>query len=48
MKRMTKFPETDPEAERKRIIKQRNLMLGGLLGAMVVLFYFISIARIGG
>ena len=23
-------------------------VLGGLLGAMVVLFYFISIARIGG
>lgn len=43
---MTKFP--DPEAERKRIIKQRNWMLGGLLGAMVVLFYFISIARLGG
>ncbi|MFM6950012.1 MAG: hypothetical protein ACKOW1_03195 [Novosphingobium sp.] len=44
---MPKFPE-DPQAERKRIIKQRNLMLGGLLGAMVVLFYFISIARLGG
>jgi hypothetical protein len=44
---VTKFPE-DPETERKRIIKQRNLILGGLLGAMVVLFYFISIARIGG
>jgi hypothetical protein len=44
---MPQFPE-DPEAERKRIMKQRNLMLGGLLGAMAVLFYFISIARIGG
>ncbi|MDT9013350.1 MAG: hypothetical protein RL671_2301 [Pseudomonadota bacterium] len=44
---MPQFPE-DPQAERKRIIKQRNLMLGGLLGAMVVLFYFISIARLGG
>ena len=43
---MPQFPE-DPQAERKRIIKQRNLMLGGLLGAMVVLFYFISIARLG-
>lgn len=47
MKQMPQFPE-DPQAERKRIIKQRNLMLGGLLGAMVVLFYFISIARLGG
>jgi hypothetical protein len=45
---MAKFPETDPAAERKRIIKQRNLMLGGLLSAMVVLLYFVSIARIGG
>ena len=44
---MPQFPE-DPEATRKRIIKQRNLMLGGLLAAMVVLFYFISIARLGG
>ena len=44
---MPQVPE-DPQAERKRIIKQRNLMLGGLLGAMVVLFYFISIARLGG
>jgi hypothetical protein len=48
MKQMPSFPDPDPNAERKRIIKQRNLMLGGLLGAMVVLFYFISIARIGG
>jgi hypothetical protein len=47
MKQMPQFPE-DPQAERKRIIKQRNLMLGGLLAAMVVLFYFISIARLGG
>jgi hypothetical protein len=47
MKQMPQFPE-DHQAERKRIIKQRNLMLGGLLAAMVVLFYFISIARLGG
>ena len=47
MKQMPQFPE-DPQAERKRIIKQRNLMLGGLLAAMVLLFYFISIARLGG
>ena len=46
MNQMPSFP--DPEAERKRIIKQRNLMLGGLLVGMVVLFYFITIARLGG
>lgn len=45
---MAKFPDNDPNAERKRIIKQRNLMLGLLLGGMVLLFYFISIARLGG
>ena len=45
---MTKFPDPDPEAARKRIIKQRNWMLGGLLVGMAVLFYFITIARIGG
>ncbi len=46
MNRMPSFP--DPEAERKRIIKQRNMMLGGLLVAMAALFYFITIARLGG
>ena len=46
MTTMPSFP--DPEAERKRIIKQRNWMLGGLLVGMAVLFYFITIARIGG
>lgn len=46
MTNMPSFP--DPEAERKRIIKQRNLMLGGLLVGLVVLFYFITIARLGG
>jgi hypothetical protein len=45
---MAKFPDNDPDAARKRIIKQRNLMLGLLLGGMVALFYFISIARLGG
>jgi hypothetical protein len=46
MNQMPSLP--DPDAERKRIIKQRNWMLGGLLGGLVVLFYYISIARIGG
>lgn len=37
----------DPDSERKRIMKSRNLALGLLLGGMVVLFYFIAIARMG-
>ena len=45
---MAKFPDNDPDAARKRISKQRKLMLGLLLGGMVALFYFISIARLGG
>jgi hypothetical protein len=43
---MTQFPN-DPEAARKRIIKQRNLIVGGLLVGLAVLFYFITIARLG-
>lgn len=39
---------TPEEAERRRIQKQRNLVLGLILGGLVILFYFISIARIGG
>jgi hypothetical protein len=39
---------TDPEAERRRIIKSRNLVLALLLVGMVLLFYFITIARLGG
>ncbi|MDX1703230.1 hypothetical protein [Altererythrobacter ishigakiensis] len=38
----------EEEAEFKRRQKSRNLVLGGLLLFMVVLFYFITIARIGG
>ncbi len=38
----------DNEAERKRIIRSRNLVVAGLLVAMVVLFYLITIARTGG
>lgn len=36
---------TDPEAERKRIIRGRNRALALVLVAMVALFYFVSIAR---
>lgn len=38
----------DPDAERKRIIKGRNIALGLLLGGLAVLFFFVTIARIGG
>jgi hypothetical protein len=38
----------DPDAERKRIIKGRNIALGLVLGGLAVLFFFVTIARIGG
>ncbi len=37
----------DEEAEIRRRQKARNLVLGGLLLFMVVLFYAITIVRIG-
>jgi hypothetical protein len=44
MKPMDQLPP-DPEAERKRIIKGRNKALAVLLFALVVLFFFITIAK---
>ena len=38
-------PKRDPAGERKRIIRGRNLVLGLLLAAFVVLVYAISIAK---
>ena len=38
----------DEEAEVKRRQKARNLVVGGTLLFFVVLFYLITIARIGG
>ncbi|MEN9682837.1 MAG: hypothetical protein RLZZ427_588 [Pseudomonadota bacterium] len=35
----------DPDAERKRIQRGRNRALALVLGAMVVLFFFITIAK---
>lgn len=35
------------EAERRRIIKGRNRMLGLILLGLVVLFYLITVAKIG-
>lgn len=38
----------EPDEEYKRRQRGRNVAVGLLLLAMVVLFYFITIARIGG
>jgi hypothetical protein len=35
----------DSNSERKRIVRGRNLVLGLLLGAFVILVYAISIAK---
>lgn len=37
----------DSETQRKRIQRSRNLVLGLLLGAFVILVYAISIAKMG-
>ena len=45
---MNAEPESpDQEEARKRIQKTRNLVLGGMLLAFVVLVYAISIAKMG-
>jgi hypothetical protein len=38
----------DTEAERRRRIKGRNIAVALLLVGMVLLFYFVTIARLGG
>jgi len=38
----------DTEAERRRRIKSRNIAVALLLFGMVLLFYFVTIARLGG
>lgn len=38
--------EPDPDFERIR--RQRNIVMALMLGAFVILVYFISIVRIGG
>jgi hypothetical protein len=35
----------DPETERRRIQRSRSVVMASLLGAFVVLVYFISIAK---
>ncbi len=43
------LPSTpDPDEERRRIQRGRNIAVGLLLLGMVVLFYFITIARVRG
>ncbi len=42
---MTEQP--DSQTQRKRIIRQRNLVLGGVLVAFVVLIFAISIVKMG-
>jgi hypothetical protein len=37
----------DSEQQRRRIVRGRNLVLGLLLGAFVILVYAISIAKMG-
>ncbi len=46
---MSKFPEssTGTDAERKRIQRSRNLVLGLLLAGFVVLVFAISIVKMG-
>lgn len=40
--------QVNPDAQRKRIIRGRNIMLGLVLGGFAVLFFFITIAKIKG
>ena len=40
-------PMPDPESERRRIQRTRNIVMAVLLGGFVVLIYAISIVRIG-
>ena len=40
---MTQLP--DPDSERRRIQRSRNIVMAVLLGAFVVLIYAISIVR---
>lgn len=38
----------DQDAERKRIIRTRNAVMGLVLGGLAVLFFFITIAKLSG
>lgn len=44
---MTQLPDSGPEAERKRIMRSRNLVLALLLAGFVVLTFAISLAKMG-
>lgn len=45
---MTTPAPTDPEQERRRIQRGRNTAVALMLVGLVVLFYFITIAKVGG
>jgi hypothetical protein len=49
MTTMTDLPETTPDAAaaRKRIMRQRNYMLAGVLLVWAVLIFAISIVKMG-
>jgi hypothetical protein len=38
----------DAETERKRRQRRRSLAIAGILGALVVLFFIVTIVRLGG
>lgn len=46
---MTELPESAPqsEAERKRILRNRNIVLAVILAGFVILTFAISIAKMG-
>ena len=44
---MTQLPDSDLEAERKRIMRSRNRVLALLLAVFVVLTFAISLAKMG-
>lgn len=44
---MVDAPMMDPNKERDAKRRRRNWALGGTLMAMVILFFFITIARMG-
>lgn len=35
----------DPESQRQKVIRQRNIALALVLGGFVLLFFFITIAK---
>jgi hypothetical protein len=40
--------QLDPESQRRQVIRQRNIATGLVLTGLVVLFFFITIAKMHG